>query len=651
MPTNPGCRIIVDPNFQQHDMAPGRNDPCPCGSAKKYKQCCARHDAAASPLLRVVGKGTRSEMETIADEAIRHSVPWEADIAPMPMSIETEPSGRHAAVILSANDAIVHLELEAHPPSEAATAAKLISDAIDTVLARGGAPPSSVLVRHASVAHELGRIRAEQVEVVNAPQLPTLDDFAASFRKQISGVPLPPISHPQMWAAWQLPAEALNRLFSAAAAYYVAAPWLLYADDAPLELTMANGSSWVAVVLGNEGEHFGFVLYESFEDYLELIHAATADDGFNATQDAVISLSFDVRAELPKPMRREFTDSKWTVAGPGAYPSIWVLNTIGGGLSVEQANDLSTALEVVARIATLEEKDDVLLEALGSSWTDEPTGTVVRWADAEEASLWDVPDLLTPSLAEGACADATARSRSDEDGAEDAAVVDRFVAAMKASHANAERTKRDEQDVDFFVQLMHGVQGIRLPALSELDLRNFLFDLLPRKAMTTKEHGHSIRASLERFFDYLAAKEQLSYPWAAAILSDADAFEERWDSFPRGQASDALADWMGELFADLDARVMLPSNDLAGLGEWREVMGLEESRLYAALGREWLIWRDAEIALGHREPKELWDRLIARQAAWEQAPQSLLGGRSPTEVIAKERSAGRRATPRKNRRR
>jgi uncharacterized protein YecA (UPF0149 family) len=28
----------VDP--LQADTAPGRNDPCPCGSGKKYKKCC-----------------------------------------------------------------------------------------------------------------------------------------------------------------------------------------------------------------------------------------------------------------------------------------------------------------------------------------------------------------------------------------------------------------------------------------------------------------------------------------------------------------------------------------------------------------------------------------------------------------------------------
>src|SRR5437879_13346511 len=28
---------------------PGRNDPCPCGSGKKYKQCCLSREQAARP--------------------------------------------------------------------------------------------------------------------------------------------------------------------------------------------------------------------------------------------------------------------------------------------------------------------------------------------------------------------------------------------------------------------------------------------------------------------------------------------------------------------------------------------------------------------------------------------------------------------------
>ena len=35
----------------------GRNDPCPCGSGKKYKQCCERKSGALSPAawIAIVG--------------------------------------------------------------------------------------------------------------------------------------------------------------------------------------------------------------------------------------------------------------------------------------------------------------------------------------------------------------------------------------------------------------------------------------------------------------------------------------------------------------------------------------------------------------------------------------------------------------------
>jgi hypothetical protein len=54
-------------------MKPGRNDPCPCGSGKKYKKCCgaaipiaaiapaptthAAGNAASGHLLRRMGRG------------------------------------------------------------------------------------------------------------------------------------------------------------------------------------------------------------------------------------------------------------------------------------------------------------------------------------------------------------------------------------------------------------------------------------------------------------------------------------------------------------------------------------------------------------------------------------------------------------------
>ncbi len=39
-------------------MKPGRNDPCPCGSGKKYKKCCQEKTEFAQPVQQQAGKGT-----------------------------------------------------------------------------------------------------------------------------------------------------------------------------------------------------------------------------------------------------------------------------------------------------------------------------------------------------------------------------------------------------------------------------------------------------------------------------------------------------------------------------------------------------------------------------------------------------------------
>ena len=42
---------------------PGRNDPCPCGSGKKYKKCCLANEEAAEreKLARAEAKRAESE--------------------------------------------------------------------------------------------------------------------------------------------------------------------------------------------------------------------------------------------------------------------------------------------------------------------------------------------------------------------------------------------------------------------------------------------------------------------------------------------------------------------------------------------------------------------------------------------------------------
>src|SRR5207249_234995 len=44
-------------------MKVGRNDPCPCGSGKKYKKCCLEKDQAAERAQRVVARSAATASE------------------------------------------------------------------------------------------------------------------------------------------------------------------------------------------------------------------------------------------------------------------------------------------------------------------------------------------------------------------------------------------------------------------------------------------------------------------------------------------------------------------------------------------------------------------------------------------------------------
>jgi uncharacterized protein YecA (UPF0149 family) len=45
MMSRPGAAAAVNRMAMPHAPSPtvGRNDPCPCGSGKKYKKCCGRN--------------------------------------------------------------------------------------------------------------------------------------------------------------------------------------------------------------------------------------------------------------------------------------------------------------------------------------------------------------------------------------------------------------------------------------------------------------------------------------------------------------------------------------------------------------------------------------------------------------------------------
>jgi hypothetical protein len=91
-------------------------------------------------------------------------------------------------------------------------------------------------------------------------------------------------------------------------------------------------------------------------------------------RSAVLSLTFDRRADLPPRMRKEILAAGWEVAGPDAYPSLIAINTPGGGVIAAQGADLAAALRAVP--AFVNEFRDELRNWMGErlEWRDPETG-------------------------------------------------------------------------------------------------------------------------------------------------------------------------------------------------------------------------------------------------------------------------------------
>src|SRR4051794_4469177 len=86
---------------------PQRNDPCPCGSGKKYKACCIGRDRATERTLRLVGGGS-APGEAPWNPAARAAELWEADVVPFPGGFRDDPDAAPALAMVGAAGLILH---------------------------------------------------------------------------------------------------------------------------------------------------------------------------------------------------------------------------------------------------------------------------------------------------------------------------------------------------------------------------------------------------------------------------------------------------------------------------------------------------------------------------------------------------------------
>lgn len=379
---------------------PGRNDPCPCGSGRKYKACCLKADRKA----REAGAGgvpLTSEML----ERVRREDVWQAELLPVPVSLGDDPGARPALALVAAGEWVVWAELHRRPSGDPAEVAGLLADAVLAAADRIGGVPSRLEVRHAEVVDALeARLVSRGVEVALARRLNPLDILAADLIEDGYGPspgPLPPrrpcTSSAETWAGWALPEAVVAELFDAAASFHRARPWLGLDDGAPLSVETRDGRVWAASVLGAADIERGLSLYSDPEDRDRVLDAPgwlPSPDAFNGRS---LCLSFNRSGDLPSAMRREVMRAGWTVVSPEAYPHLFTINTPGGGVSDADARDLVAGLRAVASGSS--ELAEAWARGGDAEWRDPDTGARVRLGPTPvRAGRWDEDDPTIPRI-------------------------------------------------------------------------------------------------------------------------------------------------------------------------------------------------------------------------------------------------------------
>lgn len=357
----------------------GRNELCPCGSGKKYKHCHLDADERIPRPLRLLrgdaspagpGRAPRDGAAgaprprgsvALPPDAVVPTDYWEVDLLPLGSSLENDPSARPTMLLVGAGDYVLHVEVVSHPPTVIGALGDLLASALEAANRSTGKRPQVVLTRHPVVAELLELLLQETrhpmkgTRVGVSPVLVRVDDAIESFEAS-SGAPRRSAtgrvqaSSAVTWGAWGIPAPAVGAFFAAAAAYHRAAPWTLLDGDQTVTVTVRDGGVWEAGVMGRAGEVFGLALYADPMDLLRMHAPAfdeTADETPSRLRGMMLSMGFEDRADLPKPMREEVRREGWEVAGPRAYPALMVLNSPGGMLAPEHLLDLTAALRAI----------------------------------------------------------------------------------------------------------------------------------------------------------------------------------------------------------------------------------------------------------------------------------------------------------------
>ena len=345
---------------------------------------------------------------------------WAVDIVPLLKPQENDPLARFAVLLVMAYDVVVYTEFVKHPGADHAV--PLLLHALRSAAHKAGVWPDKVLVRGDDIdiavqdaIDDTGEIPPVTVYGVARfsddphPAGAAVDQAILDLRHHMDGVMIPdvPASSSPAWMAWGIASEQIAALFRALANLYRAVQTRRFTDGDPAAMSASmpearpprakgrgNGGALLviehpelldslAVMFGDDDTLATIMLFAAREDWEAMVEAGATDPVSADVRYPVSCISFVPHEELWGSMAEEIATYHWDVAGPAAYPTLWILNAAGGGMTTTYCTTMTAQLEAIARAITYGTSTPLHPEAV-FNYSDEPSGLVIRTVlDAE----------------------------------------------------------------------------------------------------------------------------------------------------------------------------------------------------------------------------------------------------------------------------
>ncbi|HEX6038401.1 SEC-C domain-containing protein [Longimicrobium sp.] len=615
--------------------APHRNDPCPCGSGRKYKACHMRDDQAAARAMQAPGPRDIPSLRERMDEVARRTPLWQADVAPL-MGVLPGSGEPGAITMVAADGLILATDVLSRRPVGVQARARAVMDVVMGAARSAGVLPERLHVRDAALARALRPEMERRGVATEAASLPELDEALDSALEHLADGPAGLGSAPWTWAETEATPAQLAELHAAAAAFHRAAPWRRLSDAEGLLLRFAGDKApWAASVMGAASIHHGLALYSDPADLENLYDRdePPTSDWAAAIQGFTLSMSYGGAAELPGPLRREVVRAGWEMAAPDVHPTLLGVRVPGRRITAELVERMAQACRAVVAFTSG--------DAHALPWRHPGTGVevlaVFNPETEDERTPWRPLERSHPVGPAGPAADPAFVLRPDA--AREAvnhterARWYRFLEWLNTQSLSRAAHQREGRAAELWTEML---ARMRVPAeaATEHELRFFLYGWLVMEQPPAKAVAKHLTRSLRRLFDWYAAEEGIEYPWATAVLEELDhlAAIARVDDVR--VVLHALTD---SLFEDLARRALVPETSVPGtVHGWSLPFDPRMVRLRDEMHRHWLLWHDEVVRGGITDPRSVRDVLVGRQREWENRPHPALDGGTPRQLVLEE---------------